>query len=268
MSLVINSNSAATASSNYLNANNKLYQKSLGRLSSGFKIQGPSDDAGGLAVSMKMQAALRRTDALVTNIANAVSLLQTQDGAMNSATSIVSRMSELCTLSKDITKGATDVANYDTEFAALSAQLTSLTSAKFNGVDLFGAAATTATVTTSEDGSQSFGITIADLTTAVAGITAMAGTLTGGAIATFTTALENIATKRAQNGAETNRLDFASELLTTNRTNLEAANSRIVDTDIASESTKFARYGILVQSGTAMLGQANQSAQNVLRLLM
>lgn len=267
MSLVINSNSAATASSNYLNANNKLYQKSLGRLSSGFKIQGPSDDAGGLAVSMKMQAALRRTDALVTNIANAVSLLQTQDGAMNSATAIVSRMSELCTLSGDVTKGVTDLANYDTEFTSLKAQLTSLTSETFNGVALFGAAGTTKTVITSEDGTQNFNITIADLTTSVATITAAAN-LAATTISTFTTALQNIATNRAQNGAETNRLDFASELLTTNRTNLEAANSRIVDTDIASESTKFARYGILVQSGTAMLGQANQSAQNVLRLLM
>jgi flagellin len=204
---------------------------------------------------------------LVTNIANAVSLLQTQDGAMDSATSIVSRMSELCALSEDATKSTDDIANYDTEFTALKAQLTSLTTESFNGVALFAAGGATKEVITSENGTQSFDITIADLAAAVADITAAAN-LGATTIATFTTALQSIATNRAQNGAETNRLEFASDMLTTNRTNLEAANSRIVDTDIATESTKFARYNILVQSGTAMLSQANSSAQNVLRLLM
>jgi len=267
MSLVINSNSAATAASNYLNVNNQLLQKSLGRLSSGFKIQSPADDAGGLAVSMKMQAALRRTDALMTNLSNAVSLLQTQDGAMSSVTDIVSRISELATLNQDPTKSTADKANYNTEFVALQDQLTSLTSEKFNGVDLFAAGGATKTVITSEDGTQSFDITIADLADSVSAVTGAAN-LDAVTIAICTTALQSLATNRAQNGAETNRLDFANGMLRTNRTNLEAANSRIVDTDIASESTKFARYNILVQSGTSMLAQANASAQNVLRLLM
>ncbi len=267
MALVVNSNSAATAASNYLNTNNMLFQKSLGRLSSGYKIQGPSDDAGGLAVSMKMQAAIRRTDALGTNIANAISLLQTQDGAMSSATDIVSRMSEICTLSGDSTKSSSDVANYNTEFLSLQAQLTSLLSETFNGVALFASGGGTQTVVTSEDGTQSFTITIADLDASVTSITS-ATDLASTSIATYTAALQAIATNRAQNGAETNRLEFAGQMLTANRTNLEAANSRIIDTDMAVESTKFARYNIMVQSGTAMLAQANSAAQNVLRLVM
>lgn len=267
MSLVINSNSAATSASNYLNANNQLLQKSLGHLSSGFKIQGPDDDAGGLAVSMKMKAALRRTDALMTNLSNAVSLLQTQDGAMSSATDIVTRISELATLNQDATKSTEDKGNYNTEFLALQSQLSSLATEKFNGVALFATGGSTKTVITSEDGTQSFTITIGDLSAAVTDLTGAAN-LDAVTIPLCTNALQNLATNRAQNGAETNRLDFANGMLRTNRTNLEAANSRIVDTDIASESTKFARYNILVQSGTSMLAQANASAQNVLRLLM
>ena len=82
-----------------------------------------------------------------------------------------------------------------------------------------------------------------------------------------TAALQNIATFRAQNGAEQSRLTFASELLVVNKANLEAASSRIVDVDVASESTQLARWNTLVQAGTAMLSQANQSAQTALRLL-
>ena len=83
----------------------------------------------------------------------------------------------------------------------------------------------------------------------------------------ITTAITNVATSRAQNGAESSRLNFNAEMLATNRMNLEGANSRIVDTDIASESTKMARYNILVQGGAAMLAQANSTSQSVLKLL-
>lgn len=267
MALVINSNPAATAASNNLNTSNSLLQKSLSRLSSGFKIGSPADDAGGLAVSMKMQAALRRADALVTNIGNAVSFLQTQDGALDSANAIVSRMSELAALSTDKTKNTDDLANYDTEFTELKAQLTALTSEKFNGVDLFKASGGTLAVVTSEDDeTQKLDITVADLADAVSGITALTA-VSGSSLSVYTTALQKTATLRAKNGAETNRLQFASTMLSSKRTNLESANSRIIDTDVAAESTKFARYNILVQSGTAMLAQANASAQSVLRLL-
>ncbi|OIQ78983.1 flagellar filament 33 kDa core protein [mine drainage metagenome] len=83
----------------------------------------------------------------------------------------------------------------------------------------------------------------------------------------ITNAIQNVATMRATNGAEQSRLGFANDLLTTNKANLEQANSRITDVDVASESTQLARWNILVQSGTAMLSQANQSSQAALRLL-
>ena len=264
MPLVINTNTAASAAAVNLNNNNSMLQKSLARLSSGSKITSPSDDAGGLAVSMRMEAAIRRTDATSTNVANASSFLQTQDGGLKTAGKVLERISELKTLSTDVTKSATDVANYDTEFTALKAQLTSLATGTFNGVALFGGG--TLTVSTSEDSTQSLAITQASLATNVTTITAAAnlGALTTAVVTTATTA---VATSRAQNGAESSRLGFAAEMLTVNRTNLEAANSRIVDVDVASESTKLARNNILVQASSAMLAQANASSQSVLTLL-
>jgi flagellin len=92
-------------------------------------------------------------------------------------------------------------------------------------------------------------------------------TLSGINLSDITGAIQNVATMRAQNGAEQSRLGFAAELLTVNKANLEAASSRIMDVDVAEESTQLARWNILVQSGTAMLSQANQSAQTALKLL-
>ena len=265
MSVVINTNYAATVANNNLSASNSMLQRSLNRLSSGLKIVQPSDDAGGLAVSMKLEAAMKRTDAVSTNVANAISFLQTQDGALKTAGKVLNRMSELKTLHADVTKSTTDKANYETEFTALKSQLTSLAAEKFNGVALFGGGSLT--VSTSEDGGQSFAITQADLATDVTDLTDAADTLATIAIADITGAIENVATSRAQNGAESSRLTFAADLLVNNRTNLEAANSRIIDVDVAQESTQLARYSILVQSGTAMLAQANASSQVALRLL-
>lgn len=264
MGLVINTNSAATVAANNLNSNATMLNKSLPRLSSGSKIVSPADDAGGLAVSMRMEAAIRRTEAVNSNVSNAVSFLQTQDGALKSASDILNRISELKTLSLDVTKSADDIAHYETEFDALVLQLGDLEDAEFNGVALFGGG--TLSVTTSEDGGQSTDITQSDLATAL-------GTVTGAAnfaaltIENVTDAIDAVAGARAQNGADTSRLQFASEMLTVNKANLEAANSRIVDVDVAQESTRFARFNILQQSATAMLAQANVAPQSALRLL-
>ena len=266
MGLYINTNISASLAARNLSSSNDMLQKSLARLSSGSKITSPADDAGGLAVSMKLTAAIARTDATSTNISNAVSFLQTQDGSLKTASAVMNRISELKTLSTDVTKSASDIADYDSEFTALKAQLTSLATGTFNGVALFSAGATTLAVTTSEDATQTLNITKSDLAANVATITAAAN-LAAVTTAVTTTAITAVATSRAQNGAETSRLGFAGDVLATNRTNLEAANSRIVDVDVAYESTRFAKNNILVQAGTSMLAQANASTQSALKLL-
>ena len=137
MALTINTNTAATAAAGSLNKNNSYLQKSLARLSSGRRITTPADDAGGLAVSMKLGASINRTKAAIANIQNAVSFGDVQDGALQSAARIVDRMAELKSLSLDVMKSASDVANYDTEFGALQRQLYQVGAETFNGVSLF-----------------------------------------------------------------------------------------------------------------------------------
>jgi len=272
MSVVINTNMAATVASNNLASSNSALQKSLNRLSSGSKIVNPSDDAGGLAVSMKLSAAAKRQGAVASNIGNAISLLQTQDGALKVSAKILDRMSELRTLNDDVTKSDDDKANYNTEFKALQLQLEAIAEEKFNGVALFSSSA--ATVYTTEEGAGGTGTSVSlegrDLAssgTGVGGLTASGDNLGDVSIENITDAIQAVATFRAENGAEQSRLGFAAELLTVNKANLEAASSRITDVDVASESTQLARWNILVQSGTAMLAQANQSAQSALRLI-
>ncbi len=263
MSVVINSNYAATVASNNLASSSTNLQKSLNRLSSGSKIVNPSDDAGGLAVSMRLSAAARRSGAASTNVANSVSYLQTQDGALKVAGKVLDRVSELKVLAQDPTKSSTDVANYDTEFTQLKAQLTSLAAEKFNGINLF---ANALTAQVSEDGAQTVALSSKDVATSTTSVTG-ASNLAAVSIAQISTAIDSIAGHRATNGAEQSRLGFAAEVLTTNKANLEAANSRIVDVDVAEESTQLARWNTLVSAGTAMLSQANGSAQTALRLL-
>lgn len=265
MSVVINTNYAATVASNNLAASSSMLQRSLNRLSSGSKIVNPSDDAGGLGVSMKLSAAARRSGAAATNIGNSVSFLQTQDGSLKVAGKVLDRVSELKTLYADPTKSASDLANYDAEFTQLKGQLTSLAAEKFNSINLFANALTTQV---SEDGTQTVSLSAKDLS-GNAGVTAIAGAadLSAVTLTNINAAISGVATFRANNGAEQSRLGFASEVLTVNKANLEAANSRITDVDVAEESTQLARWNILVQSGTSMLAQANQSASIALKLL-
>jgi flagellin len=284
MSVVINTNSAATSAAYNLSNTNVNLQRSLNRLSSGSRINSSADDAGGLAVSMKMSASIRRTEATSANVGNALSFLQTQDGVLKTADKILNRMSELATLAQDVTKSTSDLTLYNTELDVLKNQLNLMLSEKFNGISLFSAGAgagatlnesTTLTVVTSHDGGQTVGITQADLesisntvgTSDATGMNIASTTGAQAAVTTIQSAIQNLATIRANNGAQQSRLTFAGDMLAVNKTNLEAANSRIIDVDVADESTKLARYNILQQAGTAMLAQANQSTQSILRLI-
>ena len=296
----INTNSTATIASLNLNTSNSLLRTSLNRLSSGKSIVNSSDDAGGLGVSTKLSAAINRGAGVNKNIGNAISYSQTQDGALSVSANILDRMSELRTLTDDVTKNSSDIANYNTEFQQLRNQLSNIASEQFNGISLFAGsgsafdnaavAADQLTVYTTEAGAAN-GVTIsltkASLIAALnvnsagnaqvnatynennnlAATTSSTTSISSFSVDEITKAIENVATLRANNGAETSRLQFAREQLQTNNTNLEAANSRIIDVDVAKESTAFARYNVLVQSGSAMLAQANSLSNIALNLL-
>jgi len=278
MSVVINTNTSASLASYNLNNTNVNLQRSLNRLSSGSRINSSADDAGGLAVSMKLSASIRRTEATQANVGNALSFLQTQDGVLKNADKVLNRMSELATLAQDVTKSTNDLALYNTELTQLKDQLELMLSEKFNGISLFlsaGSAGSTMTVVTSHDGAQTVGITQSSLnsistavgTSATSGMRISTTTAAQAAVTSIQTQIQNLANLRANNGAEQSRLTFAADMLAVNKVNLESANSRIIDVDVASESSNLARLNILQQAGTAMLAQANASTQSILRLI-
>ncbi len=269
--ITVNTNTVSTWAAYNLNNTNTNLQRSLTRLSSGSRINSSYDDAGGLAVSMKMSAAIRRTEATQANVNNAISLLQTQDGVLKSAEKVLVRMSELAQLSADVTKSDEDKALYQTEFASLTAALDQISAEEFNGIVLFTSGGATLNVVTSQDGSQSVGISRADINTDILDELDSINLTTGAvstSIDTINTAIQTLAELRATNGSEQVRLTFAADMLAINRNTLEAANSRILDVDVASESANLAKQNILQQAGTSMLAQANMSSQSVLRLLM
>jgi flagellin len=270
--LSINTNSASSAAAYNLASTNANLQKSLNRLSSGYRINSSLDDAGGLAVSMKFSAAIRRTDAASANVGNALSFLQVQDGVLKNADKILNRMSELVALGTDVTKTTGDLALYQTEYTSLSGQLTSLWSEQFNGINLFSAGGASLTVYISESGSTSSTVSISQannssVTVGDPSTIFSATSNAASAVSTVSAAIDSLASIRATNGAQQSRISFAADMLALNKQSLEAANSRIIDVDVAKESAQLARFNILQQAGTAMLAQANQSTQSILRLL-
>ena len=303
MAITINTNMAAARASFQLTKNNNALQKSLNRLSSGSRITKPADDAGGLAVAMKLKGSINRLKGVEANVGNAISFLQVQDGILESSGKILDRMAELKALSQDVLKNSSDIANYDSEFSNLQVQLHQMASTKFNGVSLFGTGVAFGSsntnmksIITSADGETTVSINQSQLlsaltidtsdTTAPSLGSALHSAANGSTIYTFATAdsssaiklssieagvytkaLENIATLRSENGASVSRLMFAEEAAQQRRTNLEAAHGRIMDVDIASESTALAKNTILVQASASMLVQANQSANIALSLL-
>ena len=313
MPLTVNTNSSAAAANFHLSRNQSALQKSLTRLSSGSRIVQPIDDAGGLAVSMKLESAIVRLSGAQKNVQNATSFLEVQDGILSSTGKILNRMIELKGLSDDVMKNSSDTENYNREFKDLQMQIYDMAALKFNGVSLFatttaqtgGAEAVfsnlnqdlaldnTVSVFVSAEGNAGPKVSV-NKSLLLSALTIDAGTLAAGAFSTagtgnvnsfastnaastinlsdisvgvFTQAIQNVATLRADNGASMSRLRFAGEEMALQETNLIAANGRIVDVDIAAESTRLAKYNVLVQASASMLAQANSSTDVALMLL-
>jgi len=309
MPLTINTNSAAASANYHLSRNQSALQKSLTRLSSGSRIVQPVDDAGGLAVSMKLESAITRLNGAQKNVQNATSFLEVQDGILSAAGKILNRMIELKGLSDDVMKNSSDTENYNREFKDLQQQIYDMSALKFNGVSMFAqfssetnndegvfndtALDNTVSVYVSADGSTGPTVSV-NKALLLSALTIDAGTLAAGAFSTagtgdvksfasanatstinlsdvsvgvFTQAIQNIATLRADNGASMSRLRFAGEEMGMQETNLIAAKGRITDVDIAAESTRLAKYNILVQASASMLAQANSSSDVALMLL-
>ena len=262
--MVINTNMGAMRSSRLLADSTSKLNGALSRLASGSKIVSPQDDAAGLAVATKFDAQISRNNAAQNNVSSALSYSQTQDGFLGKVSKALDRMSELMNLANDATKSSNDKENYNTEFTDLKNYISDLGTKEFNGVSLFDGSGLA--VTKDSEGN-TWTLNASDLNdTDIASVIASGFTVTS-TMSTLTTSIENVSTHRAQIGGNIQRLQLTNEQLGILSENLQASVSRIKDVDVATESTQFARYNILVQSGTAMLAQANLLPQSALRLL-
>jgi flagellin len=273
--MVINTNTTAMTSARSLASSTTNLAKSLARLSSGSKIVSPEDDAAGLAQSIKFEAQMNRNSAVRANVGNAVSFVQTQDGFLQKVQSALDRMSELSVLSQDITKTNTDRSNYSVEFTQLQNYISDIGTKNFNGVTLFATAGEAVTI---DSAASKFTMNAVDMTssTVTAGLaniydassSAIANTASAAsALSNIQTAIQNLADMRAKVGANIQRLNMTDDQVNILNENLASANSRIKDIDVAEETTEFARFNILVQSGTAMLAQANMLPSMALQLI-
>jgi flagellin len=266
--MVINTNLSADSSARLLMQSQTQLSQSLARLSSGTKINSPADDSAGLAVSMNLTAQMGRNTAANDNVNNAVSFNQTQDGYLQQVSTALNRMSELAVQAQDVTKSDSDRSLYQQEFNTLANYINSVSTKDFNGVSLFGGETLNVTI---DSDANTFGMQGIDLTSVTFSGLAndSIGTLDSAqtALSDVKTAISQLAKDRALIGANIETLTSYGNQLSTLNNNLSAANSQITDVDVAQESTNYAKYNILVQTGTAMLAQANALPQSVLKLL-
>jgi flagellin len=266
--MVINTNLSAQSSASLLMQSSQQLSQSLARLSSGSKINSPADDSAGLAVSMNLTAQMGRNTAANNNVNNAISFNQTQDGYLQQVSNALNRMSELAVQSQDVTKSDSDRSLYNQEFNTLATYINSVSTKDFNGVSLFGGSTLNVTI---DSDANTFGMTGVDLTgTTFSSLASDSiGTIASAktALSAVTTAISQLASDRASIGSNIETLTDYSNQLSTLNNNLSAANSQIMDVDVAQESTNYAKENILVQTGTAMLAQANSMPQIALKLL-
>ncbi len=317
MSFSVNTNHAAAQASYDLGRNNQALKESLTRLASGSRIVNPADDAGGLAVAMKLSSAINRLDGAHKNIQNAISYLEVQDGILSTVGELVDRMSELRSLYNDVMKNESDLKTYNREFRDLQVQLYDMAHEKFNQVSLFAKVTETGSTDARLDGSNLEDNTMSifvssegDAGTKVSihkGMLLSALTIdttdsdnlvaakwmdadqssifrfanasldgTGQdalidlddvSVGVFLQVIQNVATLRSQNGASMSRLSFAADHVILQKSNLSAAKGRIMDVDVAGESTELAKNNILVQASTSMLAQANTLTGMALTLI-
>lgn len=269
---VINTNVSALRAQNGTRMANEALQTAMERLSSGKRINSAKDDAAGLAISSSMTSQIRGMTQAVRNANDGISMAQTADGALEEVTNMLQRIRELSVQAASGTYQASDRTNLQTEVTALASQITSITAnTKFNGVGLFTGSAGSGGTVTIQTGSSSSDTVGMDFTalnlSAVSSVSLASATTAQAAMTSLDTMITTVSTKRATLGASESRLSSVVNNLTSNITNLSDARSRIEDADFGTETTNLARSQILSQASTAMLAQANQSQQSVLKLL-
>ena len=282
MASTINTNIPSLNAQRNLSASAGSLTTSMQRLSSGLRVNSAKDDAAGLAIAERMHAQVRGMNVAIRNANDGVSLAQTAEGALGKIGENLQRMRELAVQAANDTNGSTDRVSLDDEFKQLAAENERvIKNTKFNGQELLTGSGGTAGSFTFQIGANTQSdnqVTIAttDMFTAMGSATQ--GTSTAASLGTtalaarnamdaLDTALNKVNEQRSKFGASQNRFDAIIANLQVSSENQAAARGRIMDADFAVESANLARAQILQQAGTAMLAQANQMPQSVLKLL-
>lgn len=282
MGMAINNNLMANSAYRHLSSNQDSVSKSMEKLSSGLRINRAADDAAGLTISEGLKAQVSGSAVAARNAQDGISVIQTTEGALTEVHSILQRMRDLAVQgASDTTVGAARTA-IKKEGDSLGKELDRLiTGTNFNGIQLLDGTAGTAGVIKIQVGTgggatDAIDVNLANTGTSVAALSGAAAAadfdmttqVTAQAtIVKIDLAIGKVSDQRADLGATQNRLEHATKTLNVSGENLQAAQSRIADTDMAQEMVKFTKANILAQAGTAMLAQANQSGQGVLSLL-
>jgi flagellin len=267
MSLRITHNVEAMNSYNSLSKTSAAISKSMQRLSSGYRINSAADDAAGLGISESMRSQIRGLGQAQKNIQDGASMVQTAEGNLDEVHSMLQRVRELAVQYKNGSLDDNARTSIQNEVNQLASEISRIgDSASFNGINLLNTTTTVSFQVGANDGQQ-IGVSLVDLATTVG--TSYASLTQAGTtdISEIDSAITKVSTARATFGAVQNRLDHSLSVSASYQENLTAAESRIRDVDMADEMVSLTKNQILSQAGTAMLSQANQAPQSVLRLL-
>lgn len=272
MGMFINTNVGALNANRNLNFNNTSMGKTMEKLSSGYRINRAADDAAGLAISEKMRFQINGLTQAQRNAQDGISLIQTAEGALTEVHSMLQRLNTLANQAANGTYDSTDRAKIQLEVSELVGEISNIAqTVNFNGINLLNSN-TSVSFQIGSDANTTISVDLAAMTTTALGLTNLSvsganATNANLAIASVKSAISTVSTQRASFGAVQNRLEHTVNNLGVMVENLSASESRIRDADMATEMTSFTKNQILVQAGTAMLAQANQSPQSVLKLL-
>lgn len=269
--MIINNNMMAMNSHRAMGINSNGMGRSIEKLSSGQRINRAGDDAAGLFISEKMRGQIRGLNMASKNAQDGISLIQTAEGALDEVHAMLQRMRELSVQSANDTNVTVDRTALQAEVTQLVAEIDAIsTRSEFNTQTLLDGSFTGRVFHIGANATQNISVSISNMNATGLGVNAVnIGTQAGadGAITTINTAINNVSTQRSNLGAIQNRLEHTIKNLDNSSENLQAAESRIRDTDMAKEMSRFTKSNILAQASQAMLAQANQLPQQVLQLL-
>ena len=269
--MVVQHNLSAMNTNRQMGVVSSSLQKSTEKLSSGYKINRAGDDAAGLSISEKMRSQIRGLNKASSNAQDGISLIQVAEGALNETHSILQRMNELATQAANDTNTSVDRTAIRNEMDQLTSEINRIQSTtQFNTMNLLDGTFSSKNLQVGALSGQTIKISVTKMSASnigVSGLSVSSNVKAGQAMSKIQLAIQSVSSQRSKLGAIQNRLEHTINNLNTTSENTQAAESRIRDTDMASEMVEYSKNNILQQAGQSMLAQANQQNQGVLSLL-